>query len=182
MATMQQPEPDQTNPAIAASPLIDSGEFLMRRVPYQPAYFKKNKLLQGTFLPRKDPDGLSLSRRQTITHPEFLRPDQFKANCSDDKMRRTAGVLLILVDDVWQIVGLLVRPQPVEANTERGLMGDPGHVVIPEINSRQYDDGQESTEETRAKIREMAAALAYRYSDTKHFAILPGEPAKTALN
>jgi hypothetical protein len=183
---MQQPEPAQGIEQSPEPSSIGPGELLMRRVPDQPRYFKNGKLQHGTFLPRKyqidkdgDEEGLSFSRQQTADRLDFLTPEQFKQNCTDDKMRRTAGVLHIPVDDVWEIVGRRVRPDPTEADAEKGLVADAGHVIIPEINSKQFDDGPEATDESRRTIREAAAALAYRFSDPKHFAILPGENNST---
>jgi hypothetical protein len=148
----------------------------MRRVPEQPKYYRKGVLQQGTFLPRKfprDDDGLSVSRAQTTEHPEFFRPDDFKKNCTDETMKRTAGVLLMPVDLVREIVGPGVRPEPTEADLERGLVADPGHSVIPELGSKHFD-GPESTEESRERMRKIAAILAHRLSDASNFAILPG--------
>jgi len=174
---MQQPESAQEANRPLEHSSVSPGELLMRRVPNQPIYFKKGRLQQGTFLPRKHPndqDGLSLSRRHTPERPNFLTPEQFRANCTDDKMRKTAGVLVVPVDDIWAIVGRLVKPAPTEADLEKGLVEDPGHVIIPEINSKLDHNGPDSTDASRGKLREMAAALAYRFSDMKHFAILPG--------
>lgn len=149
----------------------------MRRVTTQ--HFKNNQVKQGAFLPRKFPndkdrDGLSVSRQHSAENTQFLTPALFKANTHVEDIRLTSGVLLIPVEFIWELVGNRLRPDPMKESKELGLIADPGHSVVPELNGEEYDNGPRCTLESREKIRNMAAALSDRLRDVKHFAIRPG--------
>lgn len=142
-------------------PTVSPDELLMRRVLNQPKQYKSGRpvpLQEGAFLPgKRDDTGLSLTRRQSEARPEFLTPDGFKARCSDPKIRETAGVVQLLTSRVTAL-GVTVNPDPVLPDPDKGVPGDSGHVLLPEINFLDFA-GPTSTEETRSRIRLWAAEL-----------------------
>jgi len=99
---------DQMNHSAAVEP----AEILMRRVLNTRKQHDRRKipaLQEGAFFPRpRDVDGLSMFRRQSDLHPDFLTSEQFKRNCPES-MARTCGVLGLPAHAV-QSLGLTIVP------------------------------------------------------------------------
>lgn len=129
-------------PAIPApeAPAVNPEELLMRGVLSQQYKLRQQvPLQQGAFLPKKnDITGLSLSRRQSVAHPDFLTPQQLKGRCRA-QTAETSGVVQLIARHV-ESLGIRIRPDPVEANAEAGDLADPGHALLPDINITDWAD------------------------------------------
>lgn len=174
MPTTPATEPPAGSEPLGAPP-VGSDELLMRRILDQPKQYDRRKpvpLQEGAFLPRKvDDTGLSLTRRRSEVHPEFLTPEEFKARCADPKIRETAGIVQLATGQVTALP-TVVTPDPIPPNPAEGVEGDVGHVLLPEINYLDFA-GPASTEETRKRVRLLAAELVPLAQPV----ILPGFPA-----
>jgi len=101
-------------------------------------------------------DGLSLSSRRSDCNPGFRDEDMFKSACThpDEKMRSGCGVAAILVETA-RAIGLDVKPDPI-------LPEDPGHVLLPQINIRDFDGSIESRRRILEWIGQLIDAASLR--------------------
>ena len=114
------------DPAQNDNSLVDDGEYLLRRFPNEGDKFDfvKKIPLFASFLPSKaDTDGLSLNREGFMTAEDFLSHSQ------SPNMKLCGGVAAVLASWVRK-EGMTI----VSATAEL-----PGHVLIPEINRKDYD-------------------------------------------
>ncbi len=164
MPTEPEEPPAMPAPGVTA---VNTKELLMRGVLNQPKQYDSRRqvpLQEGAFLPRKvDNTGLSVSRRQSDTHPEFLTPEQLKTRCRAHRPE-TSGVIQVSGKQLEEL-GLRIQPDPVEANAETGILADPGHSLLPDINFVDF-----ATDIGRERIRVWAAQLV----EIAQVAIAPG--------
>ena len=149
---------------------IGDDELLMRRMLYKNKQYDPHSMppiLAGAFQPRRcDHDGLSLSRRRTEAHPDFLTAEQMKSACAvqSSRDRRECGVCAVIVESVREI-GMTI----VLSRTDN----DPGHVHLDQIKYKDFE-GAESTDESFDKIAIWISRLVQLAS--KNILIEPGPP------
>ncbi len=157
-------EPDE----LASNEELRPDEYLMRRILPRKLHFRQAftpPIQEAAFWPGpNDDEGLSLSRRRSEAFPHFLDEWQFKAACThpDPNLRDRCGVCAILVEAAISI-GLEVRTDPI-------LPDDPGHVTLPQINYREFQDSIEGRQQIQIWIG-MLIELA-----SQRILIQPGTP------
>jgi hypothetical protein len=111
-----------------------------------------------------DNEGLSLSRKKSEAHPDFLDEWQFKAGCTikDDNLRETCGVCAFFVEAARQM-GLEVRPDPI-------VPGNPGHVILPQITYEKFENSVEGRREILILVGKLIELASHR------ILIAPGTP------
>jgi hypothetical protein len=162
-------EPIQAGSSSSSDDLlpVDHAEVLIRRVLKRLNEYDRGKtppLQAGAFFPTKrDDDGLSMNRRNTPEHPQFLTPEQLK-NWHEvpEGIRQTCGVLAISTSIVRNS-GLTVTPSPAST---------PGHVIIEELKWGDFEEN-EHNDQKRTQIMAWALQLA-KQADMP---ILPGKPS-----
>lgn len=147
------------------TPVADSETLIRRILKRLPDYNREKTppLQAGAFFPTKrDDDGLSMNRRVSSEHPQFLDAEQLK-NWHEvpDGIRETCGVLAISAATVRE-VGLTITPNPSSS---------PGHVLVEEINWADFEEN-EANDEARTRILGWALQLAKRAD----ILIAPGKP------
>jgi len=117
---------------------MSASELLMRKVPAGGHFFNPARPAESplgvtwlAFKPtREDSDGLSLSRMKSAAYPDFLSLEQFAARICDGKAPEKHFYITVLsVDELIDPMGLALQltPDPVDR--------DPGHLLIPRLNS-----------------------------------------------
>lgn len=145
---------------VAPSREVLDDELLMRRLLPRKEHFRKRHsppIQERAFWPGpRDLDGLSLSSRRTERDPGFLDEHQFQSACThpDEKMRNGCGVVAILAETA-RAIGLEVKPDPI-------LPEDPGHVLLPQINIRDFDGPIESRRRILEWIGQLIDAASQR--------------------
>jgi hypothetical protein len=115
-------------------PIADE-ELLLRRIPAANNWFDpaiSTKPDPNAFKPHRENDGsgLSMSRAQSSLHPEFLTAERLALTGPSNK---GYFVAVLLASDL-RARGLDFEPDP--------LPGDPGHTLLPRLNSANRDDDE----------------------------------------
>ena len=138
----------------------------MRRILPRKTHFRQSftpPIQEVAFWPGpNDLDGLSLSRRRSELFPYFLDEWQFKDACThpDPNLRDRCGVCAFLAEAA-RAIGLEVQLDPI-------IPDDPGHVLLPQINFREFDGPLESRQQILTWIGQLIELASQR------ILILPG--------
>ena len=130
---------------------VSAEENLLRRSPNSPDYFnyKENRALAVAFLPQEhDFDGLSLNREGEL----FESAESVLEKALNENTKKNGGVFAVQCRDVIGL-GLTAKPSPCPESR--------GHIVIPELNRRDYDKKADTgTPSEKQKIKALADKLA----------------------
>jgi hypothetical protein len=111
---------------------IEDDELLLRRIPVSRDWCHpaaEPPVQADAFGPAKfDTDGLSLSRAQSASRPEFLSIEQFGAS---GKAKQGYFVAVLRAGDL-RAHGIAISEDPIVGDPD--VPDNPGHVLLPQLN------------------------------------------------